>query len=97
MLTLYNSDCSHPNFTDCQPSSLQTNKKPSNEENYYKIQRNVFSFAKKTDEQTKRKKQTNKQTNQKKKKEKSKSKQNKNNLKQNKQTSLYISGNCFFT
>ena len=94
MLTRYNLDRPHPNFTDCQPSSLQTKKKPSNEENYYKIQRNVLCFAKKTDEQTKRKKQTNKQT---KKKDKSKSKQNKNNLKQNKQTSLYISGNCFFT
>ena len=66
MLTLYNLDRLHPNFPDCQPSSLKTNKKPSNEENYYKIQRDVFCFAEKTDEQTKRKRQTNKQTNQKK-------------------------------
>ena len=67
MLTLYNLDRLHPNFPDCQPSSLKTNKKPSNEENYYKIQRDVFCFAEKTDEQNrKRKRQTNKQTNQKK-------------------------------
>ena len=97
MLTLYNLDRLHPNFPDRQPSSLKTNKKPSNEENYYKIQRDVFCFAEKTDEQTKRKKtneQTNKQT---RKKDKTKLKQNKSNLKQNKQTSLYISGNCSLT
>ena len=30
LLTLYNLDRLHPNFPDCQPSSLKTNKKPSN-------------------------------------------------------------------
>ena len=56
-----------------------------------------FPLLKKQTNRRNENKQTKKQTNQKKKKEKSKSKQNKNNLKQNKQTSLYISGNCFFT
>ena len=96
MLTLYNLDRLHPNFPDCQPSSLKTNKKPSNEENYYKIQRDVICFAEKTDEQKKRKnKRTNKQKTRK--KDKTKLKQRKSNLKQNKQTLLYISGNCSLT
>ena len=64
-MTLCNLDRLRLNFIDYQPSSLQTNKKPVNEQNYHKIKSNIFCFAKKTQANKREKRQKETETKQK--------------------------------